>query len=170
MCQLHARDIRLVDFAVGSVLYNLVAASWRQSTDITLQKGSSQRRRLPDRWKHAITISPMSSAATPKKEAKVHVHHSRRICLLGFVGFKNRAAREIRTQFARAIKLFRTTKPLCCYFWVGDRKWRWHYHELLYTPLGRVKNKHVEIVFFCRDRSSCKLVFVSRWKSYRAGE
>ena len=40
-------------------------------------------------------------------EAKVH--HSRHICLLGFVGFKNRAAREIGTQFARAIKLFRTT-------------------------------------------------------------
>ena len=39
-----------------------------------------------DRWKHAITISPMSSAATPKKEAKVH--HSRHTCLLGFVGLK----------------------------------------------------------------------------------
>ena len=101
---------------VGALLRIATSASFpalayrsdrRQSTDITLQKGSSQRRRLPDRWKHAITISPMSSAATPKKEAKVH--HSRHICLLGFAGFKNRAAREIRTQFARAIKLFRTT-------------------------------------------------------------
>ena len=42
-------------------------------------------------------------------DAEFVVHHSRHICLLGFVGFKNRAARDIRTQFVRAIKLFRTT-------------------------------------------------------------
>ena len=58
--------------------------------------------------KYSIIFAKVGGCFVPRgMEAKVH--HSRHICLLGFVGFKNRATREIRTQFARKIKLFRAT-------------------------------------------------------------
>ena len=61
--------------------------------------------------KYSIISAKVAGCFVPRGVDRLDakVHHSRHICLLGFVGFKNRAAREIRTQFARAIKLFRTT-------------------------------------------------------------
>ena len=56
--------------------------------------------------KYSIISAKVADCFVPRGVDRLDakVHHSRHICLLGFVGFKNRAAREITTQFARAIK------------------------------------------------------------------
>ena len=63
--------------------------------------------------KYSIIFAKVAGCYVPRDvdrlDAEFVVHHSRHICLLGFVGFKNCAARKIRTQFACAIKRFRTT-------------------------------------------------------------
>ena len=61
--------------------------------------------------KYSIIFAKVAGCFVPRGVDRLDakVHHSRHICSLGVVGFQNRAARKIRTQFARAIKLFRTT-------------------------------------------------------------
>ena len=61
--------------------------------------------------KYSIIFAKVAGCFVPRSVDRLDakVHHSRHNCLLGFMGLKNCTASEIRTQFARAIKLFRTT-------------------------------------------------------------